>query len=189
MQDMEPRRGCRRFVLPLVLVLGLLALVVASFWYKGRLHPLIERIQGEVPQAKVAAYLEAVRQGDTNAALTRWPLAGASLELEARRRRVTAALLALGPGLRYRVLGGEWWSTCCEPSPVRDPADAGLARLHLEITGAEGSHLEYIFDVAVPGGYWGAAADYPLRRWLLRDVYPAGERPLYFPWPRIEPTA
>jgi len=43
--------------------------------------------------------------------------------------------------------------------------------------------LVYVFDVFVRGNtYWGAAMGYPPREWLLRDVYPDGQAPLFWPF-------
>ena len=153
----------------------------------GEAHTLVERALGETPQAKVEAYLSAIRRADRQAALARWP-ANPSLgaEFEARRLRVTDELLALGSSLTYRITGIEWWSNCCEPRPIDSSASAGVARLRLEITGGKGAPREYIFDVTTDGPYWGEAGSNPVRHWALRDVYSPAERPLAFP-PTSEP--
>jgi hypothetical protein len=144
---------------------------------------LIEQITGQTPQARIAAYLEAVAQGDRQEALDLWPPAGPdSPELEVRRSAVTAALLAYGPGLAYQVLEVEWWRTCCEPGVIDDAGEAGGARVRVLLYGGNLPARVYIFDLLVPGGYWGEAMGNPLRTWAIYDVYPEGQAPLVWTW-------
>jgi hypothetical protein len=104
-------------------------------------------------------------------------------ELQERRESVTEELLAMGVGLRYDVAGVEWWRNCCEPGPIDSPENAGVARLHLALTGEQDSRVQYyVADVSTTGPYWGLAGGDPIRRWRLLDVYRQGERPLGFPW-------
>jgi|GEM_PF-1014934 len=166
-------------------------------WALQQTHTAVEQALGETPQVKVEAYLDAVRQGNHGAALTAWPANEQwGAHYEARRQQVTNELLALGSSLRYRVVKTEWWSNCCEPGPVSNPANAGVARMHIEIKNEQGYSQLYVFDVVTTQQYWGAAgAGNPVRSWLLRDVYPVSERPIAFPWPlatavpALQPTA
>jgi Flp pilus assembly protein CpaB len=149
----------------------------------GAGNRLIEQVTGQTPQARIAAYLEAIGKGDQQTALDLWSPAGPdSPELEARRRVVTAALLAYGPGLAYQVLDVEWWRTCCEPGVIEDASDAGGARVRVRLHGGNLPARVYVFDLLVPGGYWGEAMGNPLRTWAIFDVYPEGQAPLVWTW-------
>jgi hypothetical protein len=183
----------RRFIWPwlgveaaLVLIVGFLLWSGLGEMLLGRHHEAIERLIGETPQAQVEGYLAAARRHDLKAALARWPeVPRLGPEYEARRQAVTQELAAL-QSLRYRVLEVEWWNTCCEPSPGPDSRNAGLARMWVEVAGgsAAGEPLgrTYIVDVATAQqSYWDKAGGNPIRRWVLRDVYPANARPLFFP--------
>ena len=151
-------------------------------WVLLRPHATVERLLGETPHRKVEAYLAAVRRGDREAALARWQgNEHLGTEYEARRQRVTDVLLSFGPSLRHQVVDIEWWRNCCEPSPIDDPDGAGVARMRIEIADGEGQVGLYVFDVTTTRAYWGAAGGNPVRRWVLRDVYPEGQRPLAFP--------
>ncbi len=157
-------------------------------WVLYQTHTAVEAVLGETPQNKVEAYLSAVHRGDREAALACWPAnERLGVDHEARRQQVTDELLALGSSLRHRVLEVEWWSGCCEPSPLNDPAIAGMARMQVEIMDDQDRPQQYVFDVVTTRPYWGAAGG-PVRRWVLQDAYPAGERPLAFPWPLPTPT-
>lgn len=176
-----------------LLLLGLLAAVAFTALFPdivlAEAHPLVERLLGETPERRVAAYLGAVRRGDREAALAAWPLhERAPDELRQRRQAITDELLAIGPGLAYSSGDTGWWTNCCEPGPTNNPDNAGVARLTVFVTGGNDAVLRvYTFDVTTHSPYWGAAGGNPVRRWLLRDVYPATERPMAFPWPL--PTA
>jgi len=165
--------------------------VFLSLWLtNGGGHTMTEWALGEAPQRRVDAYIEAVRRGDRQEALACWPASERSgSEFEARRQRVTDELLALGPSLRYRIAGVEWWSTwCCEPSQTR-PADASLARLKVEVVGQSGQARAYVFDVGARVLYGEPPPlGNPVRGWRLSEVYPAAEAPLGFRWPPPTPT-
>jgi hypothetical protein len=153
-----------------------------------------ELIRGETPEARVAAYVQAIVRGDEEAALAAWEVRteeapeGRSALLNERRQEVTRELLAAGLDPDYTILGIEWWSTCCEPGVTDDPRNAGGARITVQFLGQDGWPLLYLFDVFNRGGsYWGAAAGYPPRSWALYDVYPQGDEPLFWRWV-YEPT-
>jgi hypothetical protein len=140
---------------------------------------LIERATGRTPPAQIAGYLTAIAEGDRTAALARWPVgAQADEALQARRQAVTDELLAYGPHLEHRIVAVTWWSTCCEPHVIDDPGGAGGARVQVAIRSQTRLEKVYLFDLLVPGGYWGDAAGYPVRTWAIVDVYPEGEAPL-----------
>jgi len=172
MRDITWRMGFTLMTLTALAVLGLNASCSPA-------HHLLEQALGRTPQHQIAGYLAAVARGDRPAALELWPApASHDRGLMDRRDSVTGALLAHGPGLEHRVLDVIWWRTCCEPAVIDDPAQAGGARIRVAIGGGHGPEAIYIFDVLVPGGYWGDAAGNPLRDWEIVDVYPEGMQPL-----------
>ena len=144
---------------------------------------LLERALGRTPEAQVRRYLAAVSEGDRQAALSLWPSpATPNSALEARRSSMTGELLNYGPDLQYRVLDIVWWRTCCEPGVIEDRDEAGGANIRVAIHRAGRPETVYLFDVLVPGGYWGAAASARLRKWTLVDVYREEAAPLAWPW-------
>lgn len=171
-----------------IAVILLAVITLASLWLfdspDGKL--LYERILGETPQAKVQAYVQTLVRGDETAALSLWELPSLSNPeqlnaLTERRKQVTSELLARRLGPVFAVLHIEWWRTCCEPSVSSDSRDAGGARMRVQFLDNRGVPFIYIFDVFVRDlPYWGAAAGYPLRQWVIRDVYPDGQEPFYW---------
>jgi hypothetical protein len=175
MRDLTWRMGFTLMTLTALAVLGLNASCSPA-------HHLLEQALGRTPQDEIARYLDAITEDDRSAALALWLAPAAQRhDLVDRRGSVTGDLLARGPGLQHRVLDVTWWRTCCEPAVIDDPAQAGGARVRVAIGGSLGPEMVYVFDVLVPGGYWGDAAGNPLRDWAIVDVYPEGMRPLAWP--------
>lgn len=172
----------------IIAVIPLAAFFLAILWLinapDGKL--LRERMTGETPQYKVKAYVLAIARGDKAVALDQWELPSLSNQeqmdtLVEEAKQVTSDLLATELNPRFTILHLEWWGTCCEPSVSSDPRDAGGARMHVQLLDKNGTPLVYIFDVFVRDlPYWGAAEGYPLRHWIIRDVYPEGQEPLYW---------
>lgn len=134
------------------------------------------------PQRPVEAFVEAIIRGDEAAAIALWEVPSERDDLAERRRQVIEALHAAGIAPRNMVLHVEWWRTCCEPGVTCDPRNAGGARLRVQFLDGEGKPLLYTFDVFTRRQpYWGAAEGYPSRDWVIRDVYPEGEPPLFWP--------
>jgi hypothetical protein len=149
----------------------------------GTAQHLLEGALGQTPEAQVRRYLAAVSEGDRQAALFLWPSPTTpNSALDARRASVTDELLSFGPDLQYQTLDIVWWSTCCEPSVIDDPDKAGGANVRVAIHREGQPEAVYLFDVLVPGGYWGAAAGAPIRKWTLVDVYPEEASPLAWHW-------
>ena len=172
MRDISWRMGITLMALTALAILGLNASCSPA-------HYLLEEALGRTPRNQIASYLSAIARGDRLAALERWtaPPAGDS-GLTDRRDSVTETLLAHGRSLEYRMLDTVWWRTCCEPAVIDDPAQAGGARIRVAIGSGSGPETTYVFDLLVPGGYWGDAAGNPLRDWEIVDVYAEGMQPL-----------
>jgi hypothetical protein len=140
---------------------------------------LIEQVRGQTPQAQIDRYLDAASRGDRQAALDLWTLwRQPDAKLETRRASVTSELLALGPDIGYQIQKVEWWRTCCEPGVIENPDEAGGARVRIKLQDG----AIYVFDVLVPGGYWGSAMGNPVRTWTIVDVYPESLAPLAWPF-------
>lgn len=146
-------------------------------------HHLLERALGRTPQAQIEQYLTAINKGDRRTALRFWsPPDQSNVALADRRQSVTDSLLAYGPYLEHRVLDVVWWRTCCEPGVITNPDEAGGARVQVAIHGNDQPEAVFFFDLLVPGGYWGAAAGYPVREWVIVDIYPETKDPLAWSW-------
>lgn len=174
----------------IIICLGLLSLGLLWFLPGMALRAaVIEQISGETPQARIAAYVRALARGDEKAVLDAWELPtwelprGRSGELRARRDGVTRDLIIAGIHSDIIILGIEWWRTCCEPNVINNPRNAGGARVHAQLLDRDGAPLLYMFDVFTrEQPYWGEAMGYPPRQWVLRDVYPMSQEPLFWRW-------
>lgn len=176
MRDIVWRVGLTLAALALLSILGLNVSC-------GAANQLLEQALGQTPQALIARYLTAIAAGDRQSALASWsPPEMPNAALLARRQATTDELLAYGPRLEYRVLDVVWWRTCCEPGVIDDADEAGGARVRIALTGRDRPEKVYVFDLLVPGGYWGAAAGYPVREWAIVDLYPEEAGPLAWPW-------
>ncbi len=147
---------------------------------------LLERATGNQPQAQIAAFAQAIVRGDHSAAIELWEVGDAysQSELASRQARVISDLLGAGIGFDYLILDIEWWTTCCEPSVTCDSRNAGGARIRVQFLDRNGLPIHYTFDVfAREQPYWGGAVGYPPRDWVIRDVYPRGQAPLF--WTQI----
>ncbi len=171
-----------------IAVILLAVITLASLWIfdspDGKL--LYEHMTGETPQAKVKAYMKATAQGDAEAVWRLWELPNLQNPeqlnaLSERRKQVTSEFLAAKLDPNFTILHVEWWRTCCEPNVSSDSRDAGGARMRVQFLDSKGLPFIYIFDVFVRDlPYWGDAEGYPLRQWVIRDVYPEGQEPFYW---------
>ena len=189
---MEPRREQRRWIGWAALAIGVLAIACMAtalglvVFFSPAGNAAREGLMGETPEAKIAAYMRAVRRGDRATAVEAWePGAPTQLHhaaLEQRREQVTDELLALKIS-EFTILEYEWWTTCCEPHVICDARNAGGARVQVQLLDDQGNPQSYVFDVFTrEQPYWGDAMGNPFRRWVIRDVYAAGEEPLYWRW-------
>ena len=144
---------------------------------------LLERSMSNQPQAQIAAFAQAIARSDRAAALTRWEIDDPSGQpaLVRRRDKVIFDLIAAHVKPDYQVLGVEWWTTCCEPSVTCDSRNAGGARIQVQFLEPTGQPVLYTFDIfAREQPYWGSAAGYPARDWVIRDVYLHGQEPIFW---------
>jgi len=180
-----------RWKIASVVALALVTLYAAGWFFLpsdgSRGFSPWDRLTGETPSAKVAAYVGAVARGDEATALRLWELPSTNLPdgraaaLGRRRMDVTRALIAAGVRSDVTIRSVEWWRTCCEPGVIADPGEAGGARLQIQLVDRQGSALRYVVDVFDrDGAYWGAAAGNPARHRVVRDVYPADQPPLFW---------
>ena len=170
------RFGFTLTVLGLVFMLG----PAAGCGWTSR---IVERVLRQTPQAEIRRYLTAIAAADREQALARWPLiAQDRYALVARRQLVTNDLMLYGPTLTHAVERSVWWRTCCEPAVVQNSTEAGAARFWVSLCSRDRAEAVFVFDLRVPGGYWGAAAGYPVRHWAIADVYPVDEKPLAHPY-------
>ena len=170
---------------PLILIGCCLATVRVLFptaWMDAH-----EWITGDTPTVRARAYASALQRRDDDAALNLWELPAWDhqlvLDLARRREDITHQLIRANLQQDFQILHVEWWRTCCEPGVVHNAHEAGGARIQVQFLDQQGLPVVYTFDVFCRGGpYWGKAAGYPPRDWVLRDVYPPGEDPLFWRW-------
>jgi len=155
--------------------------------YADALFYLREKIIGETPPAQVDVYVQAIIQGNRSVAANLWYLDDSAPDsakyaaLKDRRATVTDELLQHEIQSEYLILRTEWWTTCCEPGVTCDSRSAGGARLSVQFLDSQGDPIAYVFDVFTQEQpYWGAAMGYPPRHWVIRDIYPSDQEPLYW---------
>lgn len=168
-----------------LLLLAFLAGFILSALTLGGYSPnmLLELASNETPGARVSDYLRVIQTQDRAGALEAWtlpaPNAKSFTSLNERRSQITDELL--GRSITgFTILDTQWWGTCCEPGVTTLARNAGGARLHVQLMDAQGRPWQYIFDVFTNGSYFGDAIGNPYRHWLLRDVYPSDEPPLFW---------
>src|SRR5712664_2880674 len=168
----------------LFIAIALLLILTGAFVHVERLA------YAQTPEQAVARYAERVIGGDETGALAAWSASIQRPQQEwvgafARRREVVTKELIAGPPTHFRVVGIEWWRTCCEPGIAERPEYAGVARLLVLFESEAGSPREYFFDVRRDPSccmFGDPIEDLQLRYWTLLDVYPTGKLPLQFPW-------
>lgn len=147
---------------------------------------LYEQATASLPQSRITAFVNALVQDDKMAALKLWevyddPSSEPQAALMERREAVIADLLSAKIQPEYMVLDSEWWTTCCEPGVTNDSRNAGGARINVQFMDKNGNPLSYVFDVFTrQQPFWGSAGGDPARDWVIRDVYPFGQNPMYW---------
>lgn len=168
---------------------GTLALWMVAQNHIELRYYLLEHPTGNQPQVKVDAFIQAIAEDDRLAALGLWELqnSDAGGDLEKRREVIIDELIAADFYLEYKILRTEWWKTCCEPGVVCDSRSAGGARISVQFIDQEGQPFLYIFDVfARKQPYFGAAEGYPPRDWVIRDVYPSDQDPIFWKLVKVQ---
>jgi hypothetical protein len=170
-------------------ILAIVVVVSVSFlFFNGFFTSFIEATLNEKPEIRVIDYLKAVKENNEIKALTIWKLPeweGWKLNeesslLKERRQDLTESLVKNGVK-DFNILQIEWWNTCCEPSITNNRRDAGGARIRVQLVDSNNSKDIYIFDVFHrETSYWGPVLNYPVRHWVLRDIYPANQEPLFW---------
>ena len=180
----------RRFGFVITFVLGVVTGML-GFWLiiqnNAELHYyLLAQPVANQPQAKIENFVKAIVSKDSTSAVKLWETDGISpvdlqSDLVKRREKVISDLVAEGLSPDYLVLSVEWWTTCCEPSVTCSAQNAGGARIQVQFLDKNGNPLRYVFDIFTrEQPYWGDAAGYPPRDWVIRDVYPYEEKPLFW---------
>ncbi len=180
----------RKISVVLVFVAGLVAgaggLWLIVQYNDGLRDYLLEHPARDWPQARVAEFVRAIARSDESAAHRLWEIYEHSpddvqSDLTDRRDAVLAELAAAGISPDYKILEVEWWTTCCEPSVTCDVRNAGGARMRVQFLAQDGTPVLYMFDVfSREQPYWGDAAGNPPRDWVIRDVYPYQQEPLFW---------
>ena len=134
----------------------------------------------DTPERQVDAYLAATGAGDEARALDTWAVLTGGLHplpaLLARRTALTHELAAARVGTTHAVRSIDWWRTCCEPGPIDNAGNAGLARVHVTATDASGTAHELVFEVFVRKlAWWGDAGGERVRDWTLYEVHRESE--------------
>ncbi len=138
-------------------------------------NTLAEIATGTTPQARVSAFVQAIDRGDEQAALDLWE--SESAQLGERRQKITRELLEtkLAPG--FMILDTEWWSMCCEPREIGYYfGDAGAVHMKVRLRDTQGHSLVYMFDLFARELPWNEDP----RDWVIRDIYPSDQEPLFF---------
>jgi hypothetical protein len=184
------RVRCQRTLL-LIFLAGVAA-GAAGFWLTLQnnnllRYYLLDQPGRNQPQARIADFVQAVARKDSPAALALWEIrdnspADMQSPLAARREEIIADLIARDIAPDYVILDTEWWRTCCEPGVINDWRNAGGARIHVQFMTGNDDPIHYYFDVFTrQQPYAGDAAGYPKQNWVIRDVYPADQQPLFWP--------
>lgn len=160
---------------------GLITLTLIGFFVDinyGITSLIIEKINNENPEAKVAAYIQAVSIGDREKALKFWEIPESyNLNLEYRNKiedrgeKITNELVEKKIKPDFTIKNIEWWSTCCEPSVTKNYRIAGKAKVYVQLADSNNIEFTYIFEVIVPGGYDGGLTGHSVRHWIISDVY------------------
>ena len=168
-------------------ILFLVFIIIVGFFVDseyGATSLLIEKIKNETPETKVAAYIQAVSNGDTEKALSFWEISESyELNIEYCDRiknhgeQITKELIKKEIKSDFTITHIEWWSTCCVPSITENSRAAGKAKVYVQLADSNNIKSAYIFDVVVPGGYVGGLAGHSVRHWILSDVYLENEEP------------
>ena len=174
-----------RNIKKILIALSVFIVVTIGFFIdseRGISSLLIEKITNENPEAKITSYIQAVSNGDEEAALSFWNISESyelnpeySNKIKDRGERITKELIEKKIKSDFTITHIEWWSTCCMPSITENPRIAGKAKVYVQLTDYNNIRSAYIFNVIVPRGYTGGLAGHSVRHWVIADVYPENE--------------
>jgi len=143
----------------------------------------IEKIISKTPETKINFYIQSISKGDKKAALSIWELddLDSNFKLKKRREKITDNLLEAKINSNFTIIHTEWWRTCCMPGVIDSPRAAGGARIRVQLIDSDDNKFVYVFDVfRREMDYWGMAKGCSIRRWVIRDIYPENEEPLFW---------
>jgi hypothetical protein len=163
-------------------------LIIVSITYLSGVFVLfIEKTIGETPEAKIELYVQSISRGNKKEALDLWQFPDwwdssfiGFKELRERREKITNELAKTNIHSDFTITGIEWWNTCCMPSVTDNSNHANGARVYVQITDFDNNKLDYIFDVFVLSGHREPGMESSIRHWIIRDVYPRNEKPLFW---------
>jgi hypothetical protein len=172
--------------LPFLVMLYLCAWAIVP----DRLSALSERINGNTPETEIAAYLAAIAHGDEQSALRIWEPGVSELmtadhlpDLQARQRTLTHTFITRGIRTDFAVEKIEWWAICCMAyHRIDNSSEASGARVFILLHDQSGATTRYVVDVFHRSGrYRGEEDGYPAHQWVIRDMYPAEQEPIFWP--------
>ena len=172
----------------LIALSALVVVTIGSFVdsERGISSLLIEKITNENPEAKITSYIQAVSNGDEEKALSFWNISESyklnpeySNKIKNRGERITKELIEKKIKSDFAITHIEWWSTCCVPSVTENSRIAGKAKVYVRLTDSNNIKSAYIFNVIVPRGYTGGLAGHSVRHWVISDIYPKDEKPVF----------
>ncbi len=182
----------KKISVPLIFLAGIVV-GVSGLWFVIQYNTelryyLFERATANLPQSNITAFVQSIVQGDKESALKLWevyddPSSEQQSALMKRRENVISDLVSAKIQPEYMILQIEWWTTCCEPGVTNDSRNAGGVRINVQFLDNKGNPISYVFDVFTREPYWGGAEGYKYRDWVIRDVYPDDQDPMY--WLRI----
>ncbi len=159
---------------------------------------LIEQKENKTPQAETAQYFDAITKGDKSEALESWQFLNKedwSLNpenynlLKERRDNITEELIKKKISY-FQIENIKWKNMDFDISSFISGADinnncrselADSAQVKVQLTDFDNNKSEYIVDVfAQEIGSKTNKRDYSLlRNWIIRDIYPQGQEPLF----------
>jgi|GEM_PF-5461132 len=168
------------------------------------IYELLEQKNNETPEARITEYLEAIQQGNKTKALEIWQLAEEDENwkadsdyslLEKRYIDLTGKLIAKKIK-DFEIVNIEWRDIRFyheDPYGKFDSVIGNIvdncysyvaegARVQVQLIDFNNNKSIYIFDVFVKEVTPGTIKDYSFfwKRWILRDIYPENEEPLFW---------
>ncbi len=172
----------------ILLIVFLFIPVIFIAYLNGFFTPYAEKLINETPKAKITAYIQAISAGDKEKALNIWELSenqdsnsGNFNELRERREKITNELIERKMSSDFTVVNVELWRTCCIPGVINNYIEAGGSRVNIKLMDKNGVEYNYIFDVFNKNtSYGGSAEGYPIRHWIIRDIYSLNQEPIFW---------